>query len=230
MWEKLKNFFLDLLFPRQCLNCQRETGYLCPDCFSLLEISGFHQRYKTEEFSDLYFALPYQNPLIKNLIQRFKYEPFIKELAKTLSSTIIAHFQLLDNKPNFFYPVRNRESSNGVDFILIPVPLNKKRLKWRGFNQAEEIGWEIAKFLKIPLLASCLTKTKETPPQVELADEAREENIKGVFSCQNEELIRGKNVLLIDDVYTTGSTMKEAARVLKKAGAKEIIGIVVARG
>ena len=222
MWKKLKSLLLDLLFPKQCLNCQRETDYLCPDCFSLLEISGFHQKYRTESFSDLYFALSYQNPLIKNLIKLFKYEPFIKELAKTLSSTIIAHFQLLDNPPPFL--------KEGSGFVLIPVPLDKKKERWRGFNQAEELGREIAKFLKIPLLTGCLIKTKETIPQVELSDEERKENIKGAFSVRNDNLIKNKKIILIDDVYTTGSTIIEAARVLKKAGVKKVIGVVVARG
>lgn len=218
----IKNLFLDLIFPVQCLNCKKEGEYLCQDCFSLLEISGFHQKYRTREFSDLYFALPYRNPLIKNLIKLFKYEPFIKELAKTLSSAIIAHFQLLDNPPHFL--------KGGPDFVLVPVPLSKKRERWRGFNQAEELSKELSSFLKIPLISGCLIKETETTPQTELNDEARKENIKNVFSVKEGSLIKNKRIILIDDVYTTGSTMVEAARVLKTAGAKEIIGIAVARG
>ena len=74
---------------------------------------------------------------------------------------------------------KKRKESDFIDFILIPVPLEKKRLKWRGFNQSEEIGKELAKFLKIPLLSDVLHKIKETPPQMELSAEARRENIKG---------------------------------------------------
>jgi ComF family protein len=183
-----------------------------------MEISRVHQTYKTHYLSDLYYSLDYQNPLVKNLIQKLKYEPLIKELSKTLASLIIEHFQLLDNKPNF------------EEFILIPTPLEQRRLKWRGFNQAEEIGKELSEFLKIPLVSNCLIKTKETLPQVELSNEERKENIRGAFLLQNENLIEERKILLLDDIYTTGSTMEEAARVLKEAGAKEIIGIVVARG
>jgi ComF family protein len=111
----------------------------------------------------------------------------------------------------------------------MPVPLGKRRLKWRGFKQAEELAKELSSFLKIPLVSDCLIKIKETLPQVELSEKEREENIKGVFKIKNDEKILGKKILLVDDVYTTGSTMKECARILKRAGAKEIIGIVIAR-
>ncbi len=128
MWknlrEKTKGFLLDTFFPRFCLNCQKEGNYLCEDCVSLLEISehqyclcqkpnrlfkaGKCPRCRKKFLSGLYFALPYQNVLVKNLIQRFKYEPFIKELAKPLASLIIDYFQLSVNPPDFY-----REKSKG---------------------------------------------------------------------------------------------------------------------
>ena len=195
----------------------------------MLEISEIHQKYSTKSLTDLYFALPYQNILAKKLIRRFKYEPFIKELAETLVLLIITHFQLLDNKPNL------------ANFILIPIPLNEKRRRWRGFNQAEEIGKELSKFLparlasqgeaggKLPLVSDCLLRVKNNYPQVELSEKERKENVKDIFFCQNKKEIFGKKILLVDDVYTTGATMEEAAWVLKKSGAKEVWGIVVAR-
>ena len=236
MWKKIQNFVLNLLYPQFCFNCGQEaTSYLCEDCKSTLEILQSHQKYSSQkgeenkfssspvavarDLKDLYFALPYQNLLIKNLIQKFKYQPFVRELAIPLTSLIITHFQLIEKSPTEFF-----------DFILIPVPLEKRKLKWRGFNQAEEIGKELSKFLKISLLNNVLAKIKETPSQVELSDEERKENIKGVFLVKDEELIKNRKILLIDDIYTTGATMEECARVLKTAGAKEIIGIVVARG
>jgi len=218
---KIKEIFLSLLFPKFCLGCQGEGNYLCQDCQAILEISRLHLQYPGQNLKDLYFALNYQNPLIKNLIQKFKYGPLVKELAKPLSSIIIEHFQLLDNKPPFFGE-RN-------DFILIPVPLEKRRLKWRGFNQAEEIGKEISKFLNIPLMNGVLIKIKENSLQVDLSGKERKENVREVFGLKGGERIFGKKILLIDDVYTTGATLEEAARVLKEAGTKEVIGIVVAR-
>lgn len=215
--KKFTDLVLEILFPKFCLSCHSEGSYLCQDCRAILEISKSHKQYSGQNLKDLYFALPYRNPLIKNLIRKFKYQPLVKELAKPLSFIIIEHFQLLDNKPNF------------TDFTIIPIPLEKRKLKWRGFNQAEEISKELSCFLEIPLLSGCLIKTKDTIPQIELSGDKRKGNIKGALSVKNDQEIKNKKILLVDDVFTTGSTMEEAARVLKIAGAKEIIGIVVAR-
>jgi len=222
MLKNFKGFIFDLLFPKFCLSCQREGNYLCEDCQSILGVLNTHQKHQTHSpaggLKDLYFALPYQQPLIKNLIKLFKYQPFVKELVIPLTSLIITHFQLIE-----------KSTADFVNFILVPVPLERKKLKWRGFNQAEEIGKELANFFGIPLITNCLIKIKETLPQVELSDEERRENIKGAFLVKDKELIKNKKILLVDDVYTTGATMEECARVLKKAGAKEVIGIVIAR-
>jgi ComF family protein len=214
---KFKEFILDLLFPKFCLGCKKEGTFLCEDCFATLEISTSHQKFKGKNLADLYFPLNYENFLVKRLIQNFKYPPLIKELKKELAFLIISHFLLLDKKPDF------------SDFVLVPIPLSKKKLRWRGFNQAEEIAKELANFLKIPLVSDCLIKTKETKDQVELSEKERKENVKGAFFIKNKEKIAGKNVLLVDDVFTTGATMEEAARVLKEAGAEKIVGVVVAK-
>jgi len=230
----IKDFLLDIFFPKFCLNCQKEGELLCEDCKSLFDISEYHfclcqkpnklpqfgkcPKCRSKSLSGLYFVLPYQNNLVKNLIQKFKYEPFVKELAVPLSNLILTYFQLMANPPSF------------SGFILIPIPLTKKRLKWRGFNQAEEIGKIVSKSLNIPLVYDVLIKIKENSPQMKLNAAEREKNILGVFACKNEEKIQGKKILLVDDVYTTGATMEEAAKVLKTAGAKEVWGLVVARG
>lgn len=230
----MKKFILNLLFPRVCLNCQREENYLCDDCLSLIEITDYQYclcekpkriierekcpRCRFHKLDFLYFAASYQNNLVKNLIQKFKYEPFIKELAQPLAFLIAKHFQLFNNPPIFY------------DYCLMPIPLEKRKLKRRGFNQAQELAEELSKHLGIPVSNDVLIKKKGTLSQTELSGKEREENIKGAFSCQNKEKIQGRKILLIDDVYTTGSTMEEAARVLKLAGAKEVCGAVIARG
>jgi ComF family protein len=214
---KGKEFLLDLIFPKFCLGCKKEGSFLCEDCFSTLEISASHQKFRGKNLADLYFPVNYENFLVKKLIQNFKYPPLIKELKKELALIIFSHLLLLDKKPDF------------SDFVLVPIPLSKKKLRWRGYNQAEEIAKELANFLKIPLISDCLVKIKETKDQVELSEKERRENVRGAFFVKNREKIVGRNILLVDDVFTTGATMEEAARVLKEAGAKKIVGIVVAK-
>lgn len=217
IFKKFTDLCLEIIFPKFCFNCQQEGDYLCQDCRATLEINKNHKNYHGQNLKDLYFALTHRSPLIKNLIRKFKYQPFVKELAKSLSFLIIEHFQLLDNKPDF------------KNFVIIPIPLEKRRLKWRGFNQAEEIARELAVFLGLPIFNDALIKVKPTRPQTELSGKKRKENIKGVFYCKNQGVIKDKKILLVDDIFTTGATMEEAAEVLRKAGGKEIIGIVIAR-
>lgn len=233
-FNQIKNFLLNVFFPKFCLGCGQEGTYFCEDCQACLEISeenfclcenpkrlieaGKCRNCQPKKLDSLYFAGAYQNKLIKKLIHQFKYEPFIKELAGPLTDLIITHFLLLK---------KSEETWKGK--ILIPIPLFKRNLKRRGFNQAEEITKNLAKILEIPS-SNCLVKIKETPSQTELSGREREKNIKGTFSVKNKELIKNRKVILVDDIYTTGATMNEAAKILKEAGAKEVEGIVVARG
>jgi len=234
-----KEFLFNLLFPIQCLNCQKEGDWLCPDCFSLIDIA-VHQFCpfcrpqkivldgqtctfckRSQKLKGLFSASSYKDFIVKRLILQFKYEPFVKELSQPLSSLILQHFRMLDHPPVFF--------RDKTGFVLIPVPLHRRKLKWRGFNQAEEIAKRLSLVLKIPLIPDVLFKIKETQPQVELTAEMRKENVKGVFVCRNENSIKNKKILLVDDVFTTGATMEECARVLKDGGAKEVWGVAVAR-
>lgn len=250
--KKIKQFLLDLLFPRFCLGCGIEGIYLCDDCKATLEISehryclcdknslrlpavatalqaglpaqnkkGKCQKCNSKKLSGLYFALSYkEKPLTRKLIHFFKYSPYyVKDLAKPLASLIIEHILLLNENPNLLLK----------DSTLIPIPLDKKKIKQRGYNQSEELAKELSKIIEIPFLANILIKTKYTLPQMELSEEERRKNLKNVFTCKNTDIIRGKKIFLIDDVYTTGSTMEECSRVLKEAGAKEVWGIAVAR-
>jgi ComF family protein len=216
--EKVKKFFLDLLFPKFCLGCQKEGTFLCPDCEATLEILTEHYPFKTKYLDDLYFSCLYDNPLIKKLIQKFKYPPFIKELALPLTNLIIHHFQLIEKSKDFF---------SGA--LVLPIPISKKRLRWRGYNQAFEIAKGFAKFFNLEIDGENLVKIKETKSQVELSEKERKENVKNCFSILNKNLIFERKIFLIDDIYTTGSTMEEAASLLKREGAKEVIGIVIAK-
>ena len=233
--KSIKNFLLDLLFPRFCISCGKEGEYVCEDCLSLIGISEYQfcavcgkrvvdgktclNCQRKTKLNGLFSAASYNDLLVKKIITRYKYEPYIKELSNTLFSLIIIHFSLLGN---YAFDILK-------DGILIPVPLHKKRQKERGFNQAEEIAKQLSRALKIPLNNNVLLKTKETIPQIELSKQEREKNLKNVFVCKNSEQIKNKKILLIDDVFTTGSTMEECAEVLKQACARQVWGIVAAR-
>ena len=114
---------------------------------------------------------------------------------------------------------------------MAAIPLHQKRLKWRGFNQAEEIAKKLSFFFEVPVLNNALIRIKYTTPQVKMENNLqRKENIKGAFVCPYPEIIKNQKIFLVDDVFTTGATMEEAAKTLKQAGAKEVWGVVTARG
>lgn len=114
-------------------------------------------------------------------------------------------------------------------WVVVPVPLHGKRLAERGFNQSLVLARSIARSLSLGLDYRALKRIRHTQPQVELKGTARAINVKGAFAVDDESLLRGRGVLLVDDVYTTGATVKECARVIKKAGAGEVVVATIAR-
>ena len=172
----------------------------------------------------LYFALSYKdNKLCQKLIGNFKYPPYLKALAPTLAGILIEHF------------IKTGKNTDQVweNSVLIPVPLHPKKLAERGYNQSEELAKELSRVLKVPVLTDVLIKTKDTKSQIGLSGKEREENLIGAFSLtksvERYDLPTLSRVFLVDDVYTTGSTMQECARVLRQSGAKSIWGITIAR-
>lgn len=242
-FNKIKKFSLNLLFPKFCLGCQKEGVYLCDDCRALLDISEFDyclcdkptrllpgdpkdkpigkcNRCRDKKLSGLYFALPYkEKELTRKLIYQFKYSPYLIDLAKTLASILVEHFVLSGKNINNIWK----------DSILVPVPLDIKKIKTRGYNQSEELAKELSKTLKITVASNVLLKIKSTKVQMELSKKERERNLENAFQIKNPEEILGKKIFLVDDVYTTGSTMEECARVLLQTGAKSVWGIAIAR-
>ncbi len=113
--------------------------------------------------------------------------------------------------------------------VAAAVPLHRRRLAKRGFNQSLFLAKYAARTLDIPLNLDGLARIRYTRPQVELSSAEREENVKGAFAVARPEEFRDKRVLLVDDVYTTGATVRECAKVLKKAGAEKVYVLTVAR-
>lgn len=237
--KKFCGFLIDAFFPQFCLGCGQEGKIVCEDCLSTIGMSEFNfcpfcekpqrvfdsgkcVKHKFFKLDGIFSASSYKEKFLKELIIRFKYEPFLKTLAGPLASLIISHFLCFGNEK--IYAVAENS-------IFVPVPLSKKRKRWRGYNQSKEIAKKLSDFYKIPLIEA-LFCYKKRQPQVGLAKEQRMENIRGVFAMKNSfdpEFIRDKIIFLVDDVFTTGATMEECAKVLKSAGAREVWGVTVAR-
>lgn len=112
---------------------------------------------------------------------------------------------------------------------IIPVPISRKRRKERGYNQSELIAREIAKRVEIDYHNQCLFKTRNIIEQSKLNKEERQKNIQGVYKLRNEKLLQDKRILLLDDIYTTGSTVNECARILKQAQPKSVSVFTLAK-
>jgi len=134
----------------------------------------------------------------------------------------------LDMLPVMQYWLRRplcQELAGAADLIA-PVPLHPRRLKQRGFNQSLLLAQA---FPGVRLERELLTRVRHTPPQTGLNPKERRDNVKGAFNVPRPDLVKGKNVLLVDDVFTTGATVRECARVLRKAGAQQVDVLTVAR-
>lgn len=114
--------------------------------------------------------------------------------------------------------------------LIIPVPASRGSLKQRGFSQTELLARQISRCLKVPMNSGILTRVKDTPNQRELTREEREKNLLSAFDIKDKRKIEGKNILLVDDVYTTGSTIRECTRMLLEAGAARVSVVTWATG
>lgn len=136
---------------------------------------------------------------------------------------LIKYFDSVTIKPSTF-------NFSPLTCAVIPIPLSKDRLRERGFNQSLLLAKAVADHYRLNLVDNVLKRTKETKTQSGLKDwEERKENVKNCFALENPELIKGKNIILVDDVYTSGATMNEAAETLRANGARKIIALVIAK-
>jgi ComF family protein len=229
--EKIKKEVLDFLFPIECLGCGKENIWLCHDCFSAIPFNPqpvcLFCRQPDENgrtcpecrknflLDACLSAGSYADPILEKLIKTCKYS-FAPNLAPLIGEFILKYFE------------KNLLLKNGLPrhSLIIPIPLHQKRLNWRGFNQSELIAGYLAEKLGFKISRD-LIRIKNNPPQAKLREEKRKVNIKNSFSWIGAEL-RGQSLILVDDVATTGSTMEEAARILKAAGAGRITALTAA--
>ncbi|MFA5158314.1 MAG: ComF family protein [Patescibacteria group bacterium] len=225
----ISNFCLDLIFPKTCVNCGKFGSFVCNDCLSKIKPIKTQVCPKCGKISDLgkwcsgckgksnlagiIVGAAYRSGPTKEMIHYLKYNS-VKELARPLADLLID--QLIEE-----------ELSNKV--IVASVPLHKKRYLERGYNQSEIIAKIVVAKLGLNY-QNLLVRKKYTESQVKLKGGARRSNLTGAFAVLDPVSIKGKTILLIDDVSTTGSTLEECARVLRAAGAMRIYGLVIARG
>ena len=174
-------------------------GHLCGAC-----------RKNPLSFDGAISAGPYEGVLAE-AIKLFKYKKKV-HVGRALAHSIIPLSPPLE-KGNF----------------VMPVPLHPSRLREREFNQSAILASVIGERLGIPVLTDILLRERHTKPQVELDMKERKKNVVGAFTVQNKELIIDKDIILVDDVYTTGSTVNECAKALKKNGAKKVCVVTIAR-
>ncbi len=122
----------------------------------------------------------------------------------------------------------DEEVWEGLDYI-VPVPLHRKRRRERGFNQSQLLAGDLARIQRFEVLERCLVKVRNVPPQTSLEGAGREGNVRGAYAARGARKIAGKTLLLVDDVFTTGSTLRECSRVLMSAGAREVRALTLAQ-
>lgn len=223
VWKNLQK----LIFPPVCGICGKlNENYLCNRCNLELQKEAQFQvdSYITEtgfqrkHFDEHIYFFKYQG-LIREQIINYKFNDEAYKY-KAISNFILKNFILKD--------IKSFQILNNYD-LIVPVPISKKRLKERGYNQAELIARQIAKALEKRIVTNCLCKSKNIVAQSTLNKQEREENIKDVYTIKNERVLLKQRVLLVDDIYTTGSTANECCRILQEAKPAKIGVMMIAK-
>jgi ComF family protein len=230
---------IDILFPKACVGCDCEGKFLCDQCLSAIPRKIEHDCpfcpkrtplgttclscSRHHALDGLFSVASFRkNRTIGNTIHVMKYE-FVDELGGPLGqllADVVSHSELL------------------LPDIIVPIPLHPWRLRFRGFNQSSLIARSFSEYfspdLGIPVREDILNRARFTLPQARSHSASeRRENLRGAFVLTNGRITKatllGATVWLIDDVATTGATLEECAKILKKAGAKKVLGVVLAR-
>lgn len=195
---------LELVFPKKCVVCGGEGKHLCKQCQPRLAGAVVGREWRRTDLDGLTAVFEYKDPAVRKVVEAIKFG-FNRELIGELGL--------------------GRARLSGVD-LVVPVPLHWFRQNWRGFNQAEELARKIGG-KKVVLVLKRMRNTRQQA-KIEHPKERRE-NVRGAFRVVSGKEVRGKRILLVDDVLTTGESMKACVRELRKARAKKVWGWVLAR-
>ncbi len=214
--SRIFDYILDLIYPRKCVFCGKvlKKSDICNECLEKLPYTK-----GDEVWQKLSFIPKCVSPLFYEDTVR---ESFLRYKFMGIQSYSVRYGALIAEC------IENNLDCSGIDVISC-VPLSSKRLRKRGYNQAELLAKEISKALSIPYMP-LLKKTKDNPAQSGTKNaKERLSNVVGVYSVQSKVSIEGKAVLLVDDIVTTGATLSECARMLRMAGAERVYAATLAR-
>lgn len=229
-WQQTRTALLDLIFPPRCCACGRNGQWFCANCIASITYiqppicarCGQELEHSRECASCRRHPLPaslaglravaHFEGTLRDAIHALKYEPlFLRAVAEPLGDLLV----------NYLH-------QNSLPFtVLIPVPLHIEKQRERGYNQAELLARVINRRMNKPLVVDALNRERNTISQVGLNESERRQNVRDAFRCVKR--LDGTQVLLIDDVCTTGATMIECARTLHDAGAMTVWGLTLAR-
>ena len=208
----------NLIYPPKCGVCGKlSEDFLCKKCRKMLENEGKFKVekvfYEEKNFNEHMYFFKYEG-IIRRLILNYKFKE-----QSYLYKTFV-NFLLKNEK---FFEITKKYDT------IVPVPISKKRYKERGYNQSYLLAKELVKETNLNLENECLFKTKNIIEQSKLNKEERLKNIQGVYELRNKEKLFNKNIILLDDIYTTGSTAVECCKILKEALPKKIGVLTIAK-
>lgn len=223
---------LDFLFPRKCFSCQKTGGWLCRRC--LAKTNPRQEQYcpgcRRPSLSGATHPWCRRKTALDGNLALFAYRPPLKQIMKTykyqLARQLSAVWQILAKKG-----LERRkelvEHWQEERFVIVPIPLFSARLRWRGFNQAQAIGKQISRQVKLPLETRLVIRRQWTQPQANLGRQARKSNLSRAFALRAETDLGSRNFIVFDDILTTGQTIKAVGRVLKENGAGKVWGLAM---
>ncbi len=214
MVHRRVSFLVDILFPKLCVVCKQEGEWLCLQCLQAESDQSQIRSFLVAPgagLDSLIFLSEYGDNPISELARLLKYQ---------FAMDVLSDLESLMRKKIFSFDL--------AGYALVPVPLHPRRYRERGFNQAEAIANICSRIYDVPM-AHMLRRNIYTKQQAKLSGLERMQNTKGAFSFESKRKVPEK-VILIDDIFTTGSTMGECALVLRDAGVREVHGLVLAKG
>lgn len=226
---------LDLLYPKKCVSCKAFGSFICSNCFASISfdveticvvcnkaaVDGItHPNCQKRYTLNGVLSSVRYNKVMKKALYAYKYAPYVKQIEDAL---IELFYEGMIQK-ELFHDLSQKNT------ILVPIPLHPEKLKSRGYNQAEILAKGLAQKCAFPVM-NMLYRQKKTQSQFKLSREERQKNIEDAFGIKTDVVLTpDMTILLVDDIVTTGSTLSEAAKILKQNGVKEVWGVTLAHG